>query len=444
VAILSSSQREQQLPKVNFRLSVDHTILSFEKKKKPHSPPMWGHFFADEGIEGADSLEDIDVKRLVICFDGTWNSADSNQADTNVALLARAIHSTVGTAGIPQLVLYLRGVGTEGLHAEVIVEGATGLGVDENIRTGYMFIAQNYLPGDEIFLFGFSRGAFSARSLSGLISACGILKRQRLGDLVKAWAYYRSGGIHSPADFISRYNSDSHLNPEIKFLGVWDTVGALGIPSGLFSEFDHKRYGFHDTGPSKVVKHGCHALAVDEHRDEFVPTLWTGTPPEGVTIDQVWFAGAHSDVGGGYITRKLADIPLVWMAKKVEADGLVLDWSCLPDSSKLDPNAPTHDSRTLVFAKDRLRPTYREVCGQPCHVSFYERLYAPMDNSGRPLPTINEAVHRSVIERYGDHALICSADQSGSCITRPYQPKNIAPLLDVSSKIKAGVRVEEY
>src|SRR4029078_11722045 len=100
------------------------------------------------------------------------NTADGQKSDTNVALLARAIHSTVGTGGIPQSVLYLRGVGTSGLHAEIIVEGATGLGGDENIRSGYMFIPQNYLPGDEIFLFGFSRGAFTPRRLSGLNNAC--------------------------------------------------------------------------------------------------------------------------------------------------------------------------------------------------------------------------------------------------------------------------------
>ena len=175
------------------------------------------------------------MKRLVICFDGTWNSADAERADTNVALLARAIHATVGTGGIPQSVLYLRGVGTAGLQAEIIFEGATGLGVDENIRSGYMFIAQNYLPGDEIFLFGFSRGAFTARSLSGLINACGVLKRQELGDLGRAWKYYRSPGPHSPADFMKSCQSDCHLGAEIKFLGVWDTVGALGVPGELFS-----------------------------------------------------------------------------------------------------------------------------------------------------------------------------------------------------------------
>ena len=384
------------------------------------------------------------MKRLIICFDGTWNSADGQKSDTNVALLARAIHSTVGTGGIPQSVLYLRGVGTAGLHAEIIFEGATGLGVDENIRSGYMFIAQNYLPGDEIFLFGFSRGAFTARSLSGLINACGVLKRQKLGDLGLAWKYYRTEGPHSPAEFMKSFQSDCHLGAEIKFLGVWDTVGALGIPGELFSSFDSEKYGFHDTGPCNIVKHGCHALAVDEHRDEFVPTLWTGTPAAGAKIEQVWFAGAHSDVGGGYVSRKLADIPLVWMAKKAEADGLALDWSCLPDPTRLDPHAPMHDSRTLVFAKDRLTPTYREICGQPFDVSFYERLYAPMDGTGKPLPTVNEAIHRSVIERCQSQALVCSDDETGNCTQEPYSPRNVGPLLDKNFKIRDGLRVEEY
>ena len=385
------------------------------------------------------------MKRLVICFDGTWNNADDERADTNVALLARAIHSTVATGGIPQSVLYLRGVGTAGLQAEVIFEGATGLGVDENIRSGYMFIAQNYLPGDEIFLFGFSRGAFTARSLSGLINACGILKRQKLGDLGQAWTYYRSPGPHSPADFMNRYQSESHVGAEINFLGVWDTVGALGIPGELFSSFDHDKYGFHDTGPCKSVKHGCHALAIDEHRNEFVPTLWTGAlASDTQVIEQVWFAGAHSDVGGGYVTRKLADIPLVWMAKKAELDGLALDWSCLPDPAQLDPHAPTHDSRTLVFAKDRLTPTFREICGQAFNVSFYERLYAPMDGAGKLLPTINEAVHRSVVDRYKDSAFVCADDRKGECGKEPYRPRNVAPLLDATFQIKPGMRVEEY
>lgn len=106
------------------------------------------------------------MKRLVVCCDGTWNNADSQSPETNVALLARSVHATQDTGGIMQVVLYLRGVGTSGLQTEVLIEGAIGLGIDENIRSAYMFIAQNYLPGDEIFLFGFSRGAYTARSLA--------------------------------------------------------------------------------------------------------------------------------------------------------------------------------------------------------------------------------------------------------------------------------------
>src|SRR6202000_3564146 len=107
------------------------------------------------------------------------------------------------TGGPVQGVLYPRGVATSGLQAEVLIEGMTGLGLDENIRSAYMFIAQNYLPGDEIFLFGFSRGAYTARSLAGFIGACGILKWPRLGDLAKAWRYYRKGARpHSPQEFV--------------------------------------------------------------------------------------------------------------------------------------------------------------------------------------------------------------------------------------------------
>jgi uncharacterized protein (DUF2235 family) len=344
-----------------------------------------------------------------------------------VALIARAIHANQMTAGTPQVVLYLRGVGSTGLKAESWFEGATGFGIDENIRSAYMFIAQNYVPGDELFLFGFSRGAFTARSLAGFISACGILKRQRLGDLRRAWDYYRSPGPHSQEAFQSSAKTESHTGARIKFLGVWDTVGALGIPGHLLAAENEKRYAFHDTSPCPNIAHACHALAIDEHRDQFVPTLWTGAAPQDVFVEQVWFAGAHSDVGGGYATRTLADIPLVWMARKAEADGLALDWSCLPEPNDLDPLAPMHDSRTGLFAADRLRPTYREIAGTSCPVSFYERLYAPLDPSGNPLPTINEAIHRSAVTRYGKDAKFCSGDEKGECDQRSYASKNMSP-----------------
>ena len=300
------------------------------------------------------------MKRIIVCCDGTWNSADTQTTDTNVALMARSIHASQETGGVLQIVLYLRGVGTTGLHFETVFDAATGHGIDDNVRSAYMFIAQNYLPGDEIFLFGFSRGAYTARSLAGFIAACGVLKRQKLGDLVLAWNYYRGPRPHSPQDFKQSRHTDCHVDATIKFLGVWDTVGSLGIPGPLFAKLNQQQYGFLDTGPSSVVKRGCHAMAIEEHRAEFIPTPWTGTAPAGVRIEQVWFAGAHSDVGGGYATRALADIPLVWMAKKAEEEGLALDWFCLPDPNNLDPLAPIH---RLAHAHLRGGPHKADMAG---------------------------------------------------------------------------------
>jgi uncharacterized protein (DUF2235 family) len=271
-------------------------------------------------------------ERIVVCCDGTWNADDSQTDDTNVAILARAVHGSQQT-DVLQIVLYLRGVGTTGLKLETWIEGVTGVGVDDNIRSAYQFIAQNYVPGDEIYLFGFSRGAFTARSLVGLITACGILFRQSLGALPEAWIYYRSSKPHSPATFATKYGC--HLDPSITFLGVWDTVGSLGIPGSLLAASNKEKFAFHDTNPSALVKRAVQALAIDEHRHDFTPTFWTGDVPQGVSIEQVWFAGAHADIGGGYKTRSLADIPLVWMAKQAEAEGLSLDWSVYPTRQPL-------------------------------------------------------------------------------------------------------------
>lgn len=381
------------------------------------------------------------MKRLIVCFDGTWNDADSGRSDTNVARLARAIRATTNTGGVPQLVLYLRGVGTSGLTSERVIAGATGLGVDDNIRSAYMFLAQNYVPGDEIYLFGFSRGAFSARSLSGFMGSCGLLKRQRLGDLSEAWSYYRRTEARSPQDFMSRTGSESHADVTVRFLGVWDTVGALGIPSVLFSGISAQMYGFHDTTPSRIVLHGAHALAVDENRDEFIPTLWTGKVPPGATIEQVWFAGAHSDVGGGYVDGGLSDIPLLWMASRAALQGLVLDPAMLPDAEKLDALGPLHESRTGYSMKDRLTPTIRRVCERDADVSFYERLYAPRDEYGVPLRTINEGIHSSLLQRWRQIGLLSDDDSSRTSKPASYMPKNLAPLFNADGHVKKNVKV---
>ena len=368
------------------------------------------------------------VKRLVLCFDGTWNSADSERAETNVARIARAVRANSGSDRVRQITLYLRGVGSTGIALERLVGGAFGKGVEENIRSGYMFLAQNYEPGDEIFMFGFSRGAFTARSLVGFIGASGLLKRQQLGDIVDAWNYYRTADPRSPADFCQVHKSDCHTDVTIAFLGVWDTVGALGIPGTVLNRLTARQYEFHDTTPSRIVRVGRQALAIDEQRDEFVPTLWTGVAPAGCDIAQVWFAGAHSDVGGGYSQRALADIPLVWMAEEAAKAGLQLDDEILPNRVTLDACAPQHESRQSWSRKDLLSPTIRQVMGGEPDVGLLERLYRPMDPEGRLLTPINESLHPSVRQRFGKPTILLNGSEEAAAEHFTYHPKSLMHL----------------
>jgi hypothetical protein len=375
-------------------------------------------------------------KRLVVCFDGTWNKADSVGTETNVALLARSIHATTDTGGVLQCVLYLRGVGTSGLDITQKIDGATGLGIDDNIRSGYMFLAQNYVAGDEIFLFGFSRGAFTARSLVGLLGSVGLLKRQSLDLLGYAWNFYRERDKAGKSFAETQPHAQLQDGVDVTFLGVWDTVGALGIPGPLFDTINHQNYGFYDTGLCPIVRTARHALAIDEHRSNFVPTLWTGDVPPNCDVEQVWFAGAHADVGGGYYDRALADIPLVWMAQEAEKAGLSLDWGpcCLPDPASTDPLAPRHDSSSGLFAFNRVIPTVRRVCEEDVSVPLFQTLYVPTGDDGKPLKTVNERIHRSVLGRFG------KADAMGYLGDPPvpevkadqrwnlYRPLNLTPL----------------
>lgn len=388
-------------------------------------------------------------KRLIVCFDGTWNAEDSERSETNVAKIARAIRGSSGD--MPQLCMYLRGVGTSGTELQRLIAGAIGMGVEDNIRSAYMFLAQNYLPSrkengrdveaDEIYLFGYSRGAYTARSLAGFINSCGLLKRQSLGHILAAWKYYQSGGKRSPEDFIKK-NAErgvqTHLDAIIDFLGVWDTVGALGIPVGLLGQFSKGIHAFHDTEPCKRVRFGAQALAIDESRDEFVPTLWTGKAHPGTEIEQVWFAGAHADVGGGYSDRGLADISLHWMASRAMSRGLSLDLETaglVPKSAELDPLSPTHDPRTGWSAKDRLTPTLRCVCEKNVDTTIFEKLYRPMAEDGKFLPTINERIHDSVVARFGRVALHSPEDLKTKRRKATYLPKNLAPLFDGNGQL---------
>lgn len=290
-------------------------------------------------------------KRIVICADGTWNRPEKNlkkDFPTNVIRLARAI-KPIGADQIPQQVFYDWGVGS---YYDSIIGGATGKGLHKNIMDNYRYIVQNYSPGDELFLFGFSRGSYTIRCLCGLINNCGIIKRPDASLIQKAFNHYkRSGTAYAPKgkESIKFRNQHSHGSREVKFVGVWDTVGAMGIPISFLGLFDDKDE-FYDTKIGKNVHVARHALAIDEHRKDFVPTIWI--PKENLDLQQVWFAGAHSNIGGGYKHDKdgsiLSDNALAWMSEEAQKSGLTIE-THLGKSINNNPLATLHNSRRSFY-----------------------------------------------------------------------------------------------
>jgi uncharacterized protein (DUF2235 family) len=266
-------------------------------------------------------------KRLVVCCDGTWNRPDQLHngvaAPTNVAKLALAVAREDG-AGTAQRVHYQPGVGTR--RGERLRGGAFGLGLSRNVRECYRFLVDCYEPGDELYFFGFSRGAFTARSTVGMVRNCGILSREHADRVTDAYRLYRGRDEPTKPDGMEAQlfrRMYAHPETRIHFVGVWDTVGALGIPVEEALLPLVKLWSFHDTRLSRYVRFAYHALAIDEQRGPFEPTLWEQhEEAQEQTLEQVWFAGVHSDVGGGYSEPALAEVPLLWMVGRARAAGL--------------------------------------------------------------------------------------------------------------------------
>jgi uncharacterized protein (DUF2235 family) len=264
-------------------------------------------------------------KRIIFCADGTWDNA---QNDTNVYTLFKAIPITAG-----QIAFYDDGVGSDGTPIEKLVGGAFGDGLFQKIKDGYTKISHVYERDDEIFIFGFSRGAFTARSLAGMIAICGLPTAAFDDNLVNdAFQAYRNPDQR--AAFDAKY---ALYNAKITMVGVWDTVGALGIPA-LIGQVDPVVDGFLDTSLHPDVLNAYQALAVDERRREFLPTLWTppAPPVDGQVLEQVWFSGVHCDVGGGYPETGLCDITLSWMMGKAENLGLQVNPNVSAQYASLD------------------------------------------------------------------------------------------------------------
>lgn len=315
------------------------------------------------------------MKRIAIFADGTWNSPEQDH-DSNVLRMAQALMPVAGTSAKPveQISFYDWGVGSD---RQKLMGGLTGAGIDKNIMDCYRFIVHNYEPGDQLFFFGFSRGAYTVRSLGGFIRNCGVLKRENARRISEAFLLYRkrsksSGPTETEAtDYRSRH-AVADITP-IEFVGVWDTVGALGIPVPFWGTLGKREFLFHDTAPSRIVQHARHAVSIDENREDFDATLWSEKP--GLDLLQMWFPGVHSDVGGGYEDRGLSDCALDWILGEAEKFGLKFE-THLKKFIRPDPLAPQHNERKgMYLARNEI---VRSILG-PVHVSAKKRWLADQD-----------------------------------------------------------------
>lgn len=359
-------------------------------------------------------------KRIAIFLDGTWNTTNDN---TNVWRL-RALTAPVGADQVRQSIYYNAGLGTQ--VGSKVRGGMFGVGIDDILLETYQWLVENYNDGDDIFIFGFSRGSYTARSLSGFVSRCGVLKpggplsikqlydRYRLGLTVPSIERLLNHPPKSPTleeEWLVRYSR--FVN--IKFLGVFDTVGSLGVPVGI-SRFK-KSHSFLNTSLRTPNIAAAHARAIDEHRPDFAPTLWTRSVPKDPNADQPraprslaeaeqrWFVGAHANVGGGYSNDLLSQRPFAWMMKRAAAQGLSF-------RGDVDQFSPTIKSPVIDSYGSFLGGFYRYLQRE------YQRPIGadPIDSGTAVESSINETIDSSVFERW-------QSDEK-------YRPENLAQWAD--------------
>jgi uncharacterized protein (DUF2235 family) len=340
--------------------------------------------------------------RLALFFDGSWCTRASPYS-SNIARLydaALAATTSAGPRDVPQRLFYDDGVGTKGV-LERILGGALGYGLSENVREGYRFLsAQVQDPATtEIYLFGFSRGAFTARALAGFIGAAGLLRKEACTErrLEDAWAFYRTPPKQRSPARACELRRFGHADVSITMLGVFETVGRLGIPTLRNGHWVGGLDRFHDTKLGPHIRSAYHALGLDERREAFQPTLFT-QPDHNHTnpIEQVWFPGEHGDVGGGARTVgegiPISDVTLNWMMGRARAHGLRLQG---PELATCRPLVPPTESPEGLW----------RLLGLPME----RRVQARTQNQGtrlpgpRPIePSWNERIHLSAFEHVID------------------------------------------
>lgn len=364
-------------------------------------------------------------KRLALFLDGTWNQTDDN---TNIWRLRSLIKPT-GDDGREQHAYYSTGLGTK--FGEKIRGGMFGWGIDTAITSAYEWLIDNYEDHDEIFIFGFSRGAYTARSLSGFISKCGLLFRGAPLGVNQLFKRYRAQHGRTIRELKSAQNApEASFSDEegwllqysravpIKFIGVFDTVGALGVPFPLLRAITGSGYQFLNTGLRINNDYAFHALAVDEHRKAFAPTLWTNqgatsaAPRPMEKTEQRWFIGAHANVGGGCFTDPLAQLPFDWIKGKAVSLGLSFDPAphCEYDVAKSEISNSFVEFAWGLYKLARLGVPYQRDIG------------IPPKSEGRGVSNINETIDASVFKRWKENK-----DYRPAGLARWAKSKNVDP-----------------
>lgn len=369
------------------------------------------------------------MRNLIIGLDGTWNRPDQidrgRQVPSNVVKMVRAVkcdpeqlqHPAPSHQNFAQLCYYNTGVGTNGT-IDKLWGGVAGRGLFGSMREAYVWLMTRYQPGDRLFLFGFSRGAFAVRSLAGLLAVCGIppLRRRDFSDPDElreeamslaneaARIYRLQSAAEREAEGARFCQTHSCLPGKVWFLGVWDTVGAMGLPSrGPMGWLTRRRHRFHDVCLGSNVRHACQALAINERRAAFEPSMWQAPcPPEVASVRQVWFPGVHSNIGGGYVDSGLSDVALRWMMDNAAQRGLQLDENYLACRVDANPFGELRDSLTLFYkAPVTGLPSWRRIgesgLGESIHESAYRRWRAASRPDEMP-PNLPEELSFQMID----------------------------------------------
>jgi uncharacterized protein (DUF2235 family) len=401
------------------------------------------------------------ARKLVVCCDGTWNTP---RTETNIFRTYHFLRERLGSPvempqkngvvtcaghaadGSEALLFYDRGVGSDWFSR--IVGGGVGVGLSDNVRDAYRFLGQNFTPGSEIYLFGFSRGAYTVRSLCGFMKAAGLLDRPSEKDVWRAymdmyatesaiatrpsgWSVDRVRGwlVEKAGDAVGHLGGADvaslprHSDVKVRFIGVYDTVGALGVPLAGATKVNEPIVGFHDTRLGDTVEHAVHALAVDEKRGPFVPALWTLAGNAELlpaqTVLQVWFPGVHSDIGGGYRDKAIGNITWDFMMRQAALRGLVIDPGQPAPPVSLEPLPAQHESfdREWELLSTKLNILPRGV-----------RAIGPtvLGASGETLTAAGDVrLHPSLVGRFGKRCSTIVDEAKGLRREGPYEPGNV-------------------